>query len=70
MYLHIGVKRLYTKNVTLPHNYKEKVFPFSSITSIEKLCTEKGAWWRDSALGKKKTKSHNTVNMVHEVSAY
>lgn len=29
------------QNVTLTHNYKEKVFSFSSITSIEKLCTEK-----------------------------
>lgn len=42
MYLHTGVKRVCTKNVTLTHNYKEKAFSFSSITSIEKLCTEKG----------------------------
>lgn len=31
------------QNVTPTHNYKEKAFSISSITSIEKkLCTEKG----------------------------
>lgn len=30
MYLHTGVKRVCTKNVTSTHNYKEKAFSFSS----------------------------------------
>lgn len=29
MYLHTGVKRVSTKNVTLTHNYKEKAFFFN-----------------------------------------
>lgn len=41
MYLHTGVKRVCTKNVTLTHNYKEKAFSFSSITSIEKTMYRK-----------------------------
>lgn len=28
MYLHTGVKRVCTENVTLTHNYKEKAFFF------------------------------------------
>lgn len=28
LYLHTGVKRVSTKNVTLTHNYKEKAFSF------------------------------------------
>lgn len=38
------------QNVTLTHNYKENAFCFSSITSIEKLCTEKRARWQNSTL--------------------
>lgn len=34
-------QKIMHQNVTLTHNYKEKAFSFSSITSIEKLCTEK-----------------------------
>ena len=50
MYLHTGVKRVCTKNVTLTHNYKEKAFSFLHLQVLKKLCTEKRAWWRDSTL--------------------
>lgn len=45
MYLHTGVKRVRTKNVTLTHNYKEKVFPFSFQLQVLKNYVQKGAWW-------------------------
>ena len=42
MYLHTGVKRVCTKNVTLTHNYKEKAFfLFLQLQVLKKLCTEK-----------------------------
>lgn len=65
MYLHTGVKRVCTKNVTLTHNYKEKAFSFSSITSIEKNYVQKKGHG-DEIVHKKQTYSHN---MVYEASA-
>ena len=57
MYLHTGVKRVCTKNVTLTHNYKEKAFSFSSITSIEKtMYRKKGRG--DEIVHEKQTYSH------------
>lgn len=51
MNLQIGVKEVYTKNVTQTHNYKENVFflLFLQLQLLKKktLCTEKRAWWQD-----------------------
>lgn len=54
------------QNVTPTHNYKEKAFSISSITSIEKkLCTEKRAWWRDRTL-ETTLQSHDVLNETGE----
>lgn len=58
MYLHTGVKRLCTKNVTLTHNYKEKaIFLFLQLQVLKNYVQKKGHG--DKKVHKKQTYGHN-----------